>query len=303
MARIAVIGLGSIGGIAAACLQLSGRHEVTACTRRPIPRITLEHPDGTAELPIRSLTDPTEATPADWVLLCTKTQDTASAAPWLQRLCGPATRIAVLQNGLGHAERVAPFAKGAAAMPVIVYYNGERLAPDRMRLRHVIADDLAVADDAAGRDFAAAFDRTLLKVLVSADFTTLLWRKLFLNAAANPITALTRQRQAVLRRPDIHALCLAALEEAAAVARAEGAHLAPDEPARAMAMLLTFPPEAGTSMYFDTLAGRALEIDALNGAIVAAAERHGIATPVNRTLVALARAVSDEAQRRTSGAE
>ena len=46
-------------------------------------------------------------------------------------------------------------------------------------------------------------------------------------------------------------------------------------------------------MYFDTLAGRPLEIEALTGAIVAAGERHGIATPLNRALLTLARAVSD----------
>ena len=44
-------------------------------------------------------------------------------------------------------------------------------------------------------------------------------------------------------------------------------------------------------MYFDRLAGRPLEIEALTGAIVSAGERHGIATPLNRTLLTLLRAV------------
>jgi 2-dehydropantoate 2-reductase len=48
-------------------------------------------------------------------------------------------------------------------------------------------------------------------------------------------------------------------------------------------------------MYFDRLAGRPLEIEALNGAIVAAGERHGIPTPLNRALLALLRAVNDAA--------
>jgi 2-dehydropantoate 2-reductase len=46
-------------------------------------------------------------------------------------------------------------------------------------------------------------------------------------------------------------------------------------------------------MYFDRLAGRPLEVDALTGALVAVGERHGIATPLNRTLLTLLRAVSD----------
>src|SRR5580700_1948606 len=128
---VAVVGLGSIGGVAAGCLVAAGRHDVIACARAPIERLTLDAPDGTVEMPLAALTDPAQAKPADWVLLCTKTHQTNSAAPWLERLCTPATRVAVLQNGIDHAARVAPLAKGAAVVPVIVYYNGERLGQDR----------------------------------------------------------------------------------------------------------------------------------------------------------------------------
>lgn len=113
---------------------------------------------------------------------------------------------------------------------------------------------------------------------------------------ANPITALTLQRQAVLRRDDVHALGLDVLGEAIKVARADGAQLADDEAAQIMATLLTYPPEAGTSMYFDRLAGRSFEADALTGAVVAAGARHGIATPLNRALLTLLRAISDTAE-------
>ncbi len=293
---IAVIGLGSIGGVAAGCLAAAGRHRVIACVRRPIEKLVLDQPGGTVELKLTAVTDAAEVEePADWVLLCTKTHQTQSAAPWLARLCAPETRVAVLQNGIGHVERVAPLADGAKVVPIIVYYNGERLAPDRVRLRQGSDQDMAVADDADGRAFARLFAGTALRVQLCADFATLIWRKLLINAVANPITALTLQRQAVLRRADIEDLCLAILAEAVAVGRAEGVRLADDEPQRALATLFTFSGELGTSMYFDRLAGRQLEVDALNGAIVAAGARHGIATPLNRALLVLLRAVSDAA--------
>jgi len=299
---VAVVGLGSIGGVAAGVLAAAGRHDVIACVRRPLAQLILEQPNGTVALPLRTLTDPAQAGPVDWVLLCTKTHQTQAAAPWLARLCAPSSRIAVLQNGIGHVGSVAPLAGGAAVVPVIVYYNGERLAPDRVRLRQGSDQDLAVADDDDGRAFAALFAATPLRVMRSEDFTTLAWRKLLINAIANPITALTLQRQAVLRRPDVKALCLAILDEAVAVARAEGARLADDEPARALAALFTFSGELGTSMYFDRLAGRPLEVEALSGAIVAAGERHGIATPLNRALLVLLRAVSDAAAQEAGAA-
>jgi 2-dehydropantoate 2-reductase len=132
-------------------------------------------------------------------------------------------------------------------------------------------------------------------VHLGGDFITLAWRKLLVNAVASPVTALTLQRQAVLRRPDIQTFCLAVLEEAIAVGRAEGAQLSDDEAKRTLETLFTFSGELGTSMYFDRLAGRPFEHEALTGAIISAGERHGIATPLNRALLALLRAISDVA--------
>jgi len=292
---VAVIGLGSIGGVAAGCLAALGRHDVIACVRKPIDKLTLEQPGGAIELPLRSLTDPAQAEPADWVLLCTKTYQTDAAAPWLARLCTPPTRVAVLQNGVDHVARVAPLANGASVIPVIVYYNGERLAPDRVRLRQGASSDFVVANDPAGHAFAQLFAGTPLRVQLGDDFITMAWRKLLINAIASPITALTLQRQAVLRRDDVKELALALLDEAIAVGRAEGARLADDEGARTLATLFTFAGELGTSMYFDRLAGRKIEVEALTGAIVAAGARHGIATPLNKALLALLRAINDAA--------
>jgi 2-dehydropantoate 2-reductase len=290
---IAVVGLGSIGGILAGSLRHADRHDVVVCVRRPLERLIVERPDDVVDVPLRALTEPSQASPVDWVLLATKVQQTPSVAPWLAALCGPHTRIAALQNGIDHAERLAPFVDGATVVPTIVYYNGERLAHDRVRFRRAGEHDLAVPDDAHGRAFVELLAGTPLRVLRSDDFATLAWRKLLINAVANPVTALTLQRQAVFRRDDVYALCLDILEEAARVARVDGARLEPDEPERTMRLIMTYPPEAGTSMYFDRLAGRPLEIEALTGAIVAAGARHGIPTPLNAMLLTLLRAISD----------
>jgi 2-dehydropantoate 2-reductase len=291
--NVAVIGLGGVGGGAAGSLAAAGQHDVIACVRQPIARFTLERAEGVVEAPLHMLTDPAQAKPVDWVLVCTKTHQTVAAGPWLARLCRPATRVAVLQNGIDHVARVEPLARGASIVPVLVYYNGERLAPDRVRIRHAGPHDAVVADDELGRAFVDLFDGTPLRIIRSGDFATLAWRKLLINAVANPITALTLQRQAVLRRPDVQELCRGILDEAVAAARAEGVKLAKDETARTIATLGNFSGELGTSMYFDRLAGRRLEAEALTGAIVAAGDRHGMAMPLNRALLTLLRAIND----------
>ena len=297
---IAVVGLGGIGGTAAGLLARTGLYDVTACVRQPLPRLTVEGPDGAFEVPLHSLTDPAGAHPQDWVLLCTKTHETASAGAWLRALCTPATKVAALQNGIDHAGRIAPYVNGATVVPVLVYYNGERLAPDHVRYKPMAANELVVPDDQGGRAFAALMGATPLHVLASADFVTLKWRKLLLNAVANPVTALTLQRFSVFQRQDIQELCIAVLDETVAVARADGARLHDDESRRVMAMLRDFAPHLTTSMHMDRVADKPFEVEALTGAIVAAGQRHRIATPLNGMLLTLLRAISEANEKSAS---
>ena len=186
---VGIIGLGSIGGVVAGLLRAVDRHDVVACVRRPIERLVIERAEGAIDVSMRALTDPAHAKPRDWVLLCTKAYDTASSAPWLARLCGPNTRVAVLQNGIGHADRLAPLIGAATVVPTIVYYNGERLAPDRVRFRRAGEYDFAVSDDSDGRAFAELLDGTSMLVLRSPDFNTLAWR----NSSSMPLPTRSRR--------------------------------------------------------------------------------------------------------------
>jgi 2-dehydropantoate 2-reductase len=109
---VAVVGLGSIGGIVVGCLRDADRHDVIVCTRKPIERLVLERPEGVVDVSLHALHDPARAQRVDWVLLCTKGHQTPSATPWLRRLCDSATRVAVLQNGIGHIARISPLVGG-----------------------------------------------------------------------------------------------------------------------------------------------------------------------------------------------
>lgn len=291
--RVAVIGLGGIGGAAAGALTHAGRHDVIACGRRPLERMRVDLPDESVEVAMTVLTDPAKAAPVDWVLLTTKAQDTDGAGDWLRALCGPQTIVAVMQNGIDHAERIAPYAGDATALPVIVYYNGERIADDHVRMRHISDADIALPDTDTAQAFIDLLDGTPIQAVRAPDFTARQWQKLLINIVVNPVTALTRMRQGVLQREDIQALTTALLEEAAAVAEAEGAGLPPSVAADTQRLVLTFPYDAGSSMYFDALAGRRLEAEALTGAVVRAGARHGIPTPMNSAMLALLRALSD----------
>src|SRR5580765_1247925 len=105
MARIAIVGVGAIGGVVASLLQSSGRHELVLCTRRPMKGLVVESPaiglrsDMDAEIRpevrinAKICTQPEEAEPVDWVMIATKAYDVPSAAGWLEFLRGEETPV------------------------------------------------------------------------------------------------------------------------------------------------------------------------------------------------------------------
>lgn len=285
-ARVAVIGAGAIGGLFAAAAHDAG-HAVTLCVRTPIPDLQVTNRGETRTIPVAVATSPAGLAPVDWVLVTTKAQDTASAAPWLERLAGPATTVAMLQNGIGHEERVRPLAPHSALLPVLVYIAVERVAPGRV-VRHS-GNKVMVPEGAAGAAFAALLEGSGLRIGQSNEFHTEAWRKLLTNVAANPITALTLRRMDVFASSEIDDLARALLREAVTVGRADGADLAESDVAATMDMYLRTDPGSGTSMLYDRLAGRRLEHEHLTGAVVAAAQRLGVAAPLNTAVLTLLR--------------
>src|SRR5438874_9745253 len=102
MARIAIVGVGAIGGVTAALLQQAGGHELLLCTRRPMSGLSVDTPDGLANVQASFVTDSSEAFGADWVIVSTKAYDVAGTAKWLEKLCSNGAPVAVLQNGVEH---------------------------------------------------------------------------------------------------------------------------------------------------------------------------------------------------------
>ncbi|HWA85197.1 MAG TPA: ketopantoate reductase C-terminal domain-containing protein, partial [Opitutus sp.] len=76
-----------------------------------------------------------------------------------------------------------------------------------------------------------------------------------------------------------------------AVARAEGAQLADSLADEIIAGQRAAPPDATNSLLADRAAGRRMEVDARNGAVVRAGRRHGIPTPLNTMALALLEAM------------
>lgn len=284
MARVAIIGPGAIGGVVAAHLLQTGRHDVVLCARRPLETLAVETPDGSLVVHPRVLTNPCDAAPVDWVLVTTKSYDAAGAAAWFDRLRGPSTPVAVLQNGVEHRGRFAPYLSVDHIVPVVVDLPAERLAPTHIHQR--ARGLLTVADDAPGQAFAGLFVTTTIDVHLTSDFKTAAWSKLCLNAAGI-VTALLLRPTGILRDAAVADIAREIVRETIAVGRAEGAILPDSLVETIIARSQAAPPDAINSLHADRIAGRPMEIDARNGVVVRCGRRHGIPTPCNTMAVTL----------------
>lgn len=118
---IAVVGVGAIGGAVAADLAGLG-HDLVLCSRSPFERLVVTRPDGVMTLEQRPLIDPAQIEqPFDWVLLATKGHQSSGAKEWLDRSCGAATKLVVLQNGVDHVARIQPLVSHQTlVLPVVI---------------------------------------------------------------------------------------------------------------------------------------------------------------------------------------
>jgi 2-dehydropantoate 2-reductase len=284
MARIAIVGVGAIGGAVAGLLEMAGGHEMILCTRRPLRQLTVTMPTGPVRVAARNVTLPDAAGPVDWAMVATKAYDTEGAAKWLPALCADGAPVAVLQNGVEHRERFAPYVELSRLLPVIVECPAERREDGEVRVRGPAR--MRVEDKSLGRGFAELFAGSLARIEQEADFVTAAWRKLCLNSVG-ALNALTLKPAGVLRDEAIGRLAMAIVAECVAVGRAEGAALNDCLGAEVLAYYRGAAPDAVNSLLADRLAGRRMETDARNGAIVRKGEKHGIPTPLNRMAVTL----------------
>jgi 2-dehydropantoate 2-reductase len=289
MTTIAIIGPGAIGGILAAWLGQDPDNAVTVCARSTFDHLEVETPTGTITAAPRVITDPSDATPVDWVLLTTKAYDAAAAAKWLPSLRREDTRVVVLQNGVEHVERFTPYVGAEYLVPAVIDCPAERTASGRMRQRG--ASWIVVPDSVNGRAFLPLFAKTNFDVQTD-DFTTRAWAKLCINAPG-AISAILLKPTGVIQIDPIPELTRGMVRECLAVGRAEGAKLDDGIVEAVVAGARSAPADSLNSLLADRMAGRPMEIDARNGAVVRIGKKHGIPTPLNEMAVALLIAAQD----------
>jgi 2-dehydropantoate 2-reductase len=140
--------------------------------------------------------------------------------------------------------------------------------------------------------FLSMLRKAELEVHVVDDAGSLIWNKLIVSSAINPLTALLRFHNGeLLQMPTAKMLMEGLAREAAEVAESIGVRVQSLDPARLAEDVARRTAKNLSSMLQDVLRGAPTEVDAINGAVVRTGEMHGVATPLNRALWMLVRKI------------
>jgi 2-dehydropantoate 2-reductase len=241
--------------------------------------------------------------PADVVLVATKAFDGGAAAAALasaRAAVGPRTRLVLCQNGWGNAERFVAVFPAARVWSARVITGFRRLAPHHVDVT-VHAEPVRIGSlfgelAVEMAPLCAALAKGGVPCEPSDSIAADLWAKLLYNAALNPLGALLGASYGALgASPRTRAVVEALARETFAVMEAAGfaSHWPSADAWLADLYARLLPPTAAheSSMLQDIRAGRRTEIDAITGAVAALAKRHGVAAPVNESLLTLVRAL------------
>ncbi len=243
--------------------------------------------------PVCATADPADCAGARLALVLVKSWQTARAARQLADCLSAGGLALTLQNGLGNRETLAQ-TLGAPRVALGVTTTGATLVGPGC-VRPGGEGIISLGAHPRLEPLPSLLQPAGFKVETVPQADALLWSKLVVNAAINPLTALLRVPNGeLLARPSARALMAAAAREAAAVAAALDLSLTYSDPVATAEAVARRTAVNHSSMFQDVQRGAPTEIDAICGAIVAAGGRCDVPTPVNRTLWLLVRALREK---------
>jgi 2-dehydropantoate 2-reductase len=231
--------------------------------------------------PVKATDNPNDCRGARYALVLVKAWQTERVAKQLADCLSEDGLALTLQNGMGNREHLAGTLGRPRVALGVTTTGATLLGPGLARA----GGEGVISVEAHPRlgPLESALTEAGFKVQVVNDADALVWGKLVINAAINPLTALLRVPNGeLLQRPAAHKMMSALAQEAAAVATAQGVHLPFDDAAQAAEEVARKTASNHSSMFQDIRRGAPTEIDAICGAITKTGEKLGVSTPVNR---------------------
>ncbi|WP_197064813.1 putative 2-dehydropantoate 2-reductase [Leptolyngbya sp. KIOST-1] len=301
--RYAIVGTGAVGGYYGACLQRGGA-EVHFLLRGDCDYVNehglvIESVAGNFALPqVNAHRSTATMPPVDVVIVALKTTQNALLPTLLKPILGPETAILTLQNGFGIEDDIAAWATASAPHPILgglCIICANKVGPGTVR--HLDYGNLLLGQYCADRQPAGHsplleaieqdFRAGQVGVEVVSDLRLARWRKLVWNIPFNGLSVVMNATTVeMMADPNIRRLAEQLMGEVLEAARRDGESLSPGQsrhlPPELVAHMLTHTERMApyrTSMKIDFDEGRPLEVDAIYGNTVRAAQAAGATVP------------------------
>ena len=239
---------------------------------------------------VHATDDPREVSGAKYALVLVKSWQTERAARQLKESLAENGLAITLQNGIGNKETlIRDLGTGRVSLGITTT-GATLVGPGLVKMGG--EGVISLEQDQALGPLEAALRSSKFNLQIVDDAKSLVWGKLVINAAINPLTALLRiPNGELLSRPGARRVMSALARETAEVAEAERVHLPFSNPVDAAEDVARKTAANMSSMFQDVRRGAKTEIDAICGAVTMRGQKHGIKTPYNHACWQLVRAM------------
>ncbi|RCK72485.1 MAG: 2-dehydropantoate 2-reductase [Anaerolineae bacterium] len=298
--RVLIVGSGALACLFAARLAAAGvqvamlgswQAALQAISQQGIRLTTLDGQQNVVR--VFATADPEEVQGVRYAIVLVKSWQSERAARQLHHCLAMEGVALTLQNGWGNREILSQILGAERVALGVTTLGATLLAPAVVRQ----AGDGMISLGAQPRlaPLVNCLRQAGFELEICQNLEALVWGKLVINAAINPLTALLGITNGeLLQRPTARQLMHRAAEEAARVAKAQGIALPYDDPIEMVETVAQRTAENVSSMLQDVRRGAPTEIDAICGAIVYAARQAGISTPTLELLWHLVRALVEK---------
>jgi 2-dehydropantoate 2-reductase len=321
--RILVFGAGAIGGYLGGILTVAGADVMLVARGTQYEAlakkgVTLEGAKSGRPEPIRvRVCRPGEEKPPyDLIFIGLKSQQIPDSAAHIARLLAPGGMLLFPQNGIPwwYFEKLDSPLRGTrlpsldpdgilaktfpldAVIGAVTNKPAELVEPGRIRLADQATDRLVIGeiDNTVTPRLQAIKDVVETAgwpVVITEDIRSFKWRKLLSNAVFNPLGAITQSSALQLvKLSGTRRLAISMIGEVSAVAASVG--IVPDMTPEAMVAATEKRVEIASSTLQDVRAGRPMELDAIDNAVIDIARLTGVSTPNLEIVVACANALN-----------
>ena len=292
--KVAVFGAGGIGGYFGARLAAGGgdvhliaRGAHLAALRSEGLRIVSANGDLHLELPASDR--PEDIGSADVVLFCVKSTDTVDAARRLEPLLKESTAVITLQNGVDNEETIASVVSSDHVVSGVAYILATITEPGVVThhgtLARMVVGELDGSKSARLEAFVALCHASRVDADLSKNIRKELWKKLAMICATAGMTAAVRLPLGAIHASEASRTMYRDLvSEVVSVANATGVKMPDDTIDTIMEVFQTLPAEWYSSLHYDMVHGKPMELEALHGTVRHRARELGIPAPMSEAV-------------------